>query len=48
MRTFEDTSRLELVDEDRSAAEELLRAVDVMPLAASLLGQLAQRIAVSE
>jgi len=49
MQTFEDTSGVELVGENRNVAEELLRAVDRMPLAVSLLGQLAQRgSAVSE
>jgi len=47
--TFEDTADLKLVGEDRSIAEQLLNEVDRMPLAVTLLGQLAGRdVAVSE
>ena len=49
MQTFEDTADHELSGEDKRIAEELLREVDMMPLAVSLLGQLAQRgVTVSE
>jgi len=49
MDTFEDTADLKLVGEDRSIAERLLNEVDRMPLAVTLLGQLAGRgVSVSE
>jgi len=41
--TFEDTADLKLVGKDRSIAERLLHEVDRMPLAVTLLGQLAGR-----
>ena len=49
METFEDTADLKLVGEDRSIAARLLHEVDRMPLAVTLLGQLAGRgVALSE
>jgi len=40
-RTFLDTSRIQLDDRESNALDELLQAVDAMPLAVSILGQLA-------
>jgi len=43
MQTFEEISSLKLVGEDKILARQLLGGVDMMPLAVTLLGQLAQR-----
>ena len=43
LQTFEDKAGHQISDEDLDIAKELLNAVDRMPLAVSLLGQLARR-----
>ena len=43
LETFQDRAGRQLSETDEEVAKELLRAVDMMPLAVTLLGQLAQR-----
>jgi len=43
LQTYQDRTRRRLSDEDIATAKQLLLAVDLMPLAVSLLGQLSRR-----